>query len=81
MWREGFGWVEGEVKGLGRGMEVRLVWGIGGGWGVGRRWIVGGRVVGGVNDLWGVKWEKEGMGRGRVVVEEVVTRGGGWEDE
>lgn len=66
---------------IGGGLEVTLLSAVPAGSGLGTSSILGATVLGALADYFGLKWEKEELAAHTLVLEQMLTSGGGWQDQ
>lgn len=78
---EHFDSLEAQLKAFGTGVEVTLLSAIPAGSGLGTSSILAATVLGALNDFCGLNWDKQGIGSRTLVLEQLLTTGGGWQDQ
>lgn len=78
---EHFGTLEEQLKNFGTGIEVTLLSAIPAGSGLGTSSILAATVLGAVNDFCGLNWDKQEIGSRTLILEQLLTTGGGWQDQ
>lgn len=78
---EHFDSLEAQLKAFGTGIEVTLLSAIPAGSGLGTSSILAATVLGALNDFCGLNWDKQGIGSRTLVLEQLLTTGGGWQDQ
>lgn len=78
---ERFASLEAQLKAFGTGIEVTLLSAIPAGSGLGTSSILAATVLGALNDFCGLNWDKQGIGSRTLVLEQLLTTGGGWQDQ
>lgn len=73
--------LEAQLKAFGAGIEVTLLSAIPAGSGLGTSSILASTVLGAVNDFCGLNWDKQGIGSRTLILEQLLTTGGGWQDQ
>lgn len=73
--------LEEQLKAFGCGIEVTLLSAIPAGSGLGTSSILASTVLGAVNDFCGLNWDKHEIGMRTLVLEQLLTTGGGWQDQ
>lgn len=73
--------LEQQLGAFGCGMEVTLLSAIPAGSGLGTSSILAATVLGALNDFCGLLWDKTEIGRRTLVLEQLLTSGGGWQDQ
>lgn len=70
-----------QLKEFGCGMEVTLLAAIPAGSGLGTSSILAATVLGAVSDFCGLAWDKNIIGYRTLILEQLLTTGGGWQDQ
>ena len=70
-----------QLKSFGSGIEITLLSAIPAGSGLGTSSILAATVLGALNDFCGLGWDKNEIGRRTLVLEQMLTTGGGWQDQ
>lgn len=70
-----------QLKEFGCGIEVTLLSAIPAGSGLGTSSVLAATVLGSLNDFCGLCWDKNEIGRRTLVLEQLLTTGGGWQDQ
>lgn len=70
-----------QLAAFGAGIEVTLLAAIPAGSGLGTSSILASTVLGAVNDFCGLAWDKNEICRRTLVLEQLLTTGGGWQDQ
>lgn len=70
-----------QLKDFGCGMEVTLLAAIPAGSGLGTSSILAATVLGAVSDFCGLAWDKNIIGYRTLILEQLLTTGGGWQDQ
>lgn len=78
---EKFGSLEEQLRAFGCGIEVTMLSAIPAGSGLGTSSILASTVLGALNDFCGLMWDKNEIGRRTLVLEQLLTTGGGWQDQ
>lgn len=78
---ERFASLEEQLRAFGGGMEVTLLSAIPAGSGLGTSSILAATVLGALNDFCGLKWDRQAIGHRTLVLEQLLTTGGGWQDQ
>lgn len=78
---EHFATLEEKLKNFGTGIEVTLLSAIPAGSGLGTSSILAATVLGAVNDFCGLNWDKQEIGSRTLILEQLLTTGGGWQDQ
>ena len=73
--------LEDQLKIFGSGIEVTLLAAIPAGSGLGTSSILASTVLGALNDFCGLQWKKEDIGTYTLILEQLLTTGGGWQDQ
>ena len=73
--------LEEQLKDFGSGIEVTLLSAIPAGSGLGTSSILAATVLGAVSDFCGLNWDKNEIGNRTLVLEQLLTTGGGWQDQ
>lgn len=73
--------LESQLQHFGCGIEVTLLSAIPAGSGLGTSSILAATVLGAVGDFCGLKWDKNEIGHRTLVLEQLLTTGGGWQDQ
>ena len=69
------------LKTFGAGIELTLLSAIPAGSGLGTSSILASTVLGALNDFCGLGWDKNEIGRRTLMLEQMLTTGGGWQDQ
>lgn len=78
---ERFTSLEEQLRAFGAGIEVTLLSAIPAGSGLGTSSILASTVLGAVNDFCGLNWDKHEIGSRTLILEQLLTTGGGWQDQ
>jgi len=70
-----------ELEAFGAGIELTLLSAIPAGSGLGTSSILASTVLGAVSDFCGLAWDKNEIGRRTLILEQMLTTGGGWQDQ
>ena len=70
-----------QLKTFGAGIELTLLSAIPAGSGLGTSSILASTVLGALNDFCGLGWDKNEIGRHTLMLEQMLTTGGGWQDQ
>ena len=70
-----------QLEAFGCGIELTLLSAIPAGSGLGTSSILAATVLGAVNDFCSLAWDKNEIGRRTLVLEQLLTTGGGWQDQ
>lgn len=73
--------LEQQLEAFGCGIEVTLLSAIPAGSGLGTSSVLAATVLGALNDFCGLQWDKSEIGRRTLVLEQLLTTGGGWQDQ
>lgn len=73
--------LEEQLKSFGCGLEVTLLAAIPAGSGLGTSSILAATVLGAVSDFCGLAWDKSKIGYRTLILEQLLTTGGGWQDQ
>jgi galactokinase/mevalonate kinase-like predicted kinase len=73
--------LEDQLRAFGCGIEVTLLSAIPAGSGLGTSSILAATVLGALNDFCGLMWDKNEIGHRTLVLEQLLTTGGGWQDQ
>lgn len=73
--------LEEQLRAFGTGIEVTLLSAIPAGSGLGTSSILAATVLGAVNDFCGLNWDKQDIGNRTLILEQLLTTGGGWQDQ
>ena len=78
---ERFTSLEEQLKTFGCGVEITLLSAIPAGSGLGTSSLLAATVLGALNDFCGLGWDKNEIGSRTLVLEQLLTTGGGWQDQ
>lgn len=70
-----------QLKAFGSGIEITLLSAIPAGSGLGTSSILASTVLGAVSDFCGLKWDKNEICNRTLILEQLLTTGGGWQDQ
>ncbi len=70
-----------QLEEFGCGIEITMLSAIPAGSGLGTSSILASTVLGALNDFCGLAWDKNEIGRRTLVLEQLLTTGGGWQDQ
>ena len=70
-----------QLEAFGSGIELTLLSAIPAGSGLGTSSILASTVLGAVNDFCSLAWDKTEIGRRTLILEQLLTTGGGWQDQ
>ena len=73
--------LEEHLKAFGSGLEITLLAAIPAGSGLGTSSILASTVLGAINDFCGLAWDKNDICSYTLVLEQLLTTGGGWQDQ
>lgn len=73
--------LEDQLKAFGSGIEITLLSAIPAGSGLGTSSILASTVLGAVSDFCGLKWDKNEICNRTLILEQLLTTGGGWQDQ
>ncbi len=79
--KETFGSLEEQLRAFGCGIEVTLLAAIPAGSGLGTSSVLGGTVLGALSNFCGLSWDKNEVCNQTLVLEQLLTSGGGWQDQ
>jgi galactokinase/mevalonate kinase-like predicted kinase len=78
---ESFGSLEEQLRAFGGGLELTLLAAIPAGSGLGTSSILASTVLGALNDFCGLNWSRQDICTETLVLEQLLTSGGGWQDQ
>ena len=78
---EKFESLENQLKVFGAGIEITLLSAIPAGSGLGTSSLLAATVLGALNDFCGLQWNKQEISTYTLVLEQLLTSGGGWQDQ
>jgi galactokinase/mevalonate kinase-like predicted kinase len=78
---ERFTSLKAQLEAFGSGIELTLLSAIPAGSGLGTSSILAATVLGAVSDFCALAWDKNEIGRRTLVLEQLLTTGGGWQDQ
>ncbi|MCH5309246.1 MAG: bifunctional fucokinase/L-fucose-1-P-guanylyltransferase [Prevotella sp.] len=78
---ESYPTLKAQLEDFGCGIELTLLSAIPAGSGLGTSSILAATVLGAVSDFCGLAWDKSEIGRRTLVLEQMLTTGGGWQDQ
>ena len=78
---ERFGSLDGQLEAFGGGLELTLLAAIPAGSGLGTSSLLASTVLGALNDFCGLQWSKQDICTETLVLEQLLTSGGGWQDQ
>ncbi|MBR6842174.1 MAG: bifunctional fucokinase/L-fucose-1-P-guanylyltransferase [Prevotella sp.] len=70
-----------QLESFGSGIELTLLSAIPAGSGLGTSSILAATVLGALNDFCGLGWDKNEIGHRTLILEQMLTTGGGWQDQ
>ena len=70
-----------QLKDFGSGIEITLLSAIPAGSGLGTSSILASTVLGAISDFCGLNWDKNEIGNRTLILEQLLTTGGGWQDQ
>lgn len=73
--------LERQLEAFGTGLEITLLSAIPAGSGLGTSSILASTVLGALNDFCGLGWDRYEIGNRTLVLEQLLTTGGGWQDQ
>ncbi len=73
--------LENQLKAFGSGIEITLLSAVPAGSGLGTSSILAATVLGALNDFCSLAWDKMEIGRRTLSLEQLLTTGGGWQDQ
>ena len=73
--------LEEQLKAFGSGIEITLLSAIPAGSGLGTSSILASTVLGAVSDFCGLKWDKNDICNRTLILDQLLTTGGGWQDQ
>ena len=73
--------LEHQLQAFGCGIELTLLSAIPAGSGLGTSSVLASTVLGALNDFCGLAWDKNEIGHRTLVLEQLLTTGGGWQDQ
>ncbi|MBQ9654886.1 MAG: bifunctional fucokinase/L-fucose-1-P-guanylyltransferase [Prevotella sp.] len=73
--------LQAQLEAFGSGIELTLLSAIPAGSGLGTSSILASTVLGAVSDFCGLGWDKNEIGKRTLVLEQLLTTGGGWQDQ
>ena len=78
---ERFSSLKQQLEAFGCGIELTLLSAIPAGSGLGTSSVLAATVLGALNDFCGLAWDKNEIGHRTLVLEQLLTTGGGWQDQ
>lgn len=79
--RESFVTLEEQLKVFGCGIEITSLSAIPAGSGLGTSSLLASTILGALSDFCGLAWDKDEIGHRTLVLEQLLTTGGGWQDQ
>ena len=79
--QESYPTLRAQLEAFGCGIELTLLSAIPAGSGLGTSSILASTVLGAINDFCSLAWDKNEIGRRTLVLEQLLTTGGGWQDQ
>jgi len=73
--------LEDQLKDFGCGLEITLLAAIPAGSGLGTSSILAATTLGAISDFCGLGWDKNEIGNRTLILEQLLTTGGGWQDQ
>lgn len=73
--------LEAQLKAFGCGIEISTLAAIPAGSGLGTSSVLASTVLGAIGDFCGLAWDKNEIGKRTLVLEQLLTTGGGWQDQ
>ncbi|MEG1685263.1 MAG: bifunctional fucokinase/fucose-1-phosphate guanylyltransferase [Bacteroides sp.] len=73
--------LESQLKAFGSGIEVTLLSAIPAGSGLGTSSILASTILGAISDFCGLNWDKNEICNRTLILEQLLTTGGGWQDQ
>ena len=73
--------LQAQLQAFGSGIEVTLLSDIPAGSGLGTSSLLASTVLGALNDFCGLSWDKREIGNRTLILEQLLTTGGGWQDQ
>lgn len=70
-----------QLEAFGSGIELTLLSAVPAGSGLGTSSILASTVLGAINDFCSLAWDKNEIGRRTLILEQLLTTGGGWQDQ
>ena len=78
---EAYASLEAQLEAVGSGLEITLLAAIPAGSGLGTSSILAATVLGAISDFCGLAWDKDEIGNRTLILEQLLTTGGGWQDQ
>ena len=75
------GSLEKQLRQLGGGIEISLLAAVPKGSGLGTSSVLAATLLGTLNDFWGLGWDRTTICQRTLVLEQMLTTGGGWQDQ
>ncbi len=79
--QDNFPTLRAQLESFGSGIELTLLSAIPAGSGLGTSSILASTVLGAVNDFCSLAWDKSEIGQRTLILEQLLTTGGGWQDQ
>ena len=79
--KESFSSLHDQLEAFGSGIELTLLSAIPAGSGLGTSSLLASTVLGALSDFCGLAWDKNEIGHRTLVLEQLLTTGGGWQDQ
>lgn len=79
--QESFATLEEQLRAFGCGIEITSLSAIPAGSGLGTSSLLASTILGALSDFCGLAWDKEEIGHRTLVLEQLLTTGGGWQDQ
>ncbi len=73
--------LQAQLTAFGSGIEITLLSAIPAGSGLGTSSVLAATVLGALNDFCALGWDKQELGRQTIALEQLLTTGGGWQDQ
>ena len=78
---ERYGSLQEQLAAFGSGIEITLLSAIPAGSGLGTSSILAATVLGALSDFCGLNWDRSDIGNRTLILEQLLTTGGGWQDQ
>lgn len=79
--QESFATLEEQLRSFGCGIEITSLSAIPAGSGLGTSSLLASTILGALSDFCGLAWDKDEIGHRTLVLEQLLTTGGGWQDQ
>lgn len=79
--QESFATLEEQLRAFGCGIEITSLSAIPAGSGLGTSSLLASTILGALSDFCGLAWDKDEIGHRTLVLEQLLTTGGGWQDQ